>query len=83
MADVVGILQRAGGSARYADLSGLTSARSIRTALERGEITRVAKGVYALPVAASDLTVARANGGALVRQSAALHHGLEVVTRTF
>lgn len=81
VADVVEILQRTGGSARYADLAGLTSTRSIRTALERGEIDRVAMGVYALPTAPSDLTVALANGGVLARQSAALHHGLEVVTR--
>ncbi len=81
MGDVVEILQRAGGSARYADLAAWTSARSIRTALEGGEITRVAKGVYALPRAPSDLTVALANGGVLARQSAAMHHGLEVVTR--
>lgn len=77
----MGILQRAGGSARYADLAALTSARSIRTALERGEVNRVAKGVYALPAAPSDQTVALANGGVLARQSAALHHGLDVVTR--
>jgi hypothetical protein len=49
MGDPVGILQRVGGSARFADLSGLTTAWSIRTALERGDIRRVAKGVYALP----------------------------------
>ncbi|MDX6241234.1 MAG: hypothetical protein QOG10_6058 [Kribbellaceae bacterium] len=81
MGDPVGILQRVGGSARFADLSGLTTAWSIRTALERGQICRVAKGVYALPEAASDLTVARANGGILSRESAALHHGFQVVTR--
>jgi hypothetical protein len=77
MGDPVGILQRVGGSARFADLSGLTTAWSIRTALERGEIRRVAKGVYALPEAASDLTIARANGGILSRESAALHYGFQ------
>lgn len=81
MAEVVEILQRAGGAVRYADLAALTSGRSIRAALERDEITRVAKGVYALPSEPSDLTVAIANGGVLSRQSAAIHHGLEVVTR--
>jgi very-short-patch-repair endonuclease len=81
MADVVEILQRAGGAVRYADLAALTSGRSIRRALEGDEITRVAKGVYALPSEPSDLTVAIANGGVLSRQSAAIHHGLEVVTR--
>jgi len=34
-----------------------------------------------LPETASDLTVARANGGVLSRESAALHHGFDVVTR--
>jgi very-short-patch-repair endonuclease len=81
MGDLVSILQRSGGSARFADLSGLVTARSIRAALEGGQIRRVAKGVYALPEDASDLTVARANGGILSRESAALHHGFEVVTR--
>jgi very-short-patch-repair endonuclease len=81
MGDVVSILQRSGGSARFADLSGLVSARSIRAALEGGQIRRVAKGVYSLPDDASDLTIARANGGILSRESAALYHGFEVVTR--
>jgi very-short-patch-repair endonuclease len=81
MGDPVGILQRVGGSASFADLSTLTTTWSIRTALEGGQICRVAKGVYALPEAASDLTVARANGGILSRESAALHHGFQVVTR--
>jgi very-short-patch-repair endonuclease len=81
MADVVGILQRSGGSATFAALQGLTSARSIRAALVDRQIRRVSKGVYALPERpASDLTVARANGGVLSHESAALHHGLQVVT---
>lgn len=41
----------------------------------------MAKGVYALPEGPADLTVARANGGVLSRESAALHHGFEVVNR--
>lgn len=81
MADVVGILQRSGGSATFADLQGLTSARSIRAALIDDRIRRVSKGVYALPERpVSDLTVARANGGVLSHESAALHHGLQVLT---
>jgi hypothetical protein len=70
MADVVGILQRSGGSATFAALQGLTSARSIRAALVDRQIRRVSKGVYALPERpASDLTVARANGGVLSHES--------------
>jgi very-short-patch-repair endonuclease len=80
--DVVAVLQRTGGSAHFADLAKITSAWPIRQALERQQIRRVSKGVYALPEAeASDLTVARANGGILSRESAALHHGFEVLTR--
>jgi very-short-patch-repair endonuclease len=79
--EVVDILQRSGGSASFADLSGRVSARSIRAALAAGRILRVARGVYALPIEAADLTVARVNGGVLSRESAALHHGFAVVTR--
>lgn len=81
MVDVVDILQRSGGSASFADLSGRVSARSIRAALAAGRIIRVAKGFYTLPIETADLTVARANGGVLSRESAALHHGFAVVTR--
>ena len=82
MDDVPSILRRTGGSGRFADLASVTSPWSIRQALERQQIRRVAKGVYALPEeAASDLAVARANGGILSRESAALHHGFEVLTR--
>lgn len=82
MNDVVSVLQRCGGSARFAALRKVTSPWAIRQALQRGQIRRVSKGVYALPDSvASDLTVARAYGGVLSRESAALHHGFEVVTR--
>jgi very-short-patch-repair endonuclease len=80
MTDVVGILQRSGG-AKFADLRQLASARSIRAALEAGQIRRVSKGVYALPEQPSGPTVALANGGVLSHESAALHHGFQVVTR--
>ena len=80
MADVVGILQRSGGSASFAQLRGLTSARSIRAALVNEEIRRVSKGIYALPEQPSQVTIARANGGVLSHESAALFHGLQVVT---
>lgn len=80
MDDVVGILQRSGGGADFADLRRLVSMGAIRRALSAGEIRRVAKGVYALPDGPSDLAVAKANGGVLSHESAALHHGLDVVT---
>jgi len=81
VADVLEILQRTSGSATFAELSGLTSTRSIRSALADRRIKRVAKGVYALPEEAEPLTVARAHGGVLSHESAALHWGFQVITR--
>jgi very-short-patch-repair endonuclease len=80
MADVVEVLQRAGGSATYAQLRQYVSGRGLRVALKKGRIRRVAKGVYALPLDLSALTVARSYGGVLSHESAAEHHGLDVVT---
>lgn len=79
MADVVEVLRRAGGRATFAQLTGLTSARSIRTALAAGEIRRVAKDTYALAEDASPLTVALAHGGVLSHESAALYWGFDVL----
>ena len=81
MADVVDVLGRRGGSATFADLRALVSARSIRNALDAGQIRRVAKGVYALPDAPPALTAARSHGGVVSHLSAAQHWGLGVVNR--
>ncbi|TCC04942.1 DUF559 domain-containing protein [Kribbella soli] len=80
MADVVEVLQKAGGSATFAQLHALVSARAIRIALAQARIKRVAKGLYALPIDPSPLTIARAYGGVLSHESAAQHLGLDVVT---
>src|SRR5947209_4215292 len=80
MADVVELLGRRGGSATFADLRAVVSARSIRNALAAGQIRRVAKGVYALPEAPSALTVARSHGGVVSHLSAAQHWGMKVIT---
>ncbi|MEU8221654.1 hypothetical protein [Kribbella sp. NPDC048915] len=80
MADVVEILQRSGGSATYAQLRQYVSGRDLRVAMNEDRIKRVAKGVYALPLDLSALTVARSFGGVLSHESAAQHHGLDVVT---
>ncbi len=79
--DVVGILQRSGGGAEFAELRTLVPGKAIRRALTLGQIHRVSKGVYALPDGPSDLAVALAHGGVLSHESAALHHGLDVVTK--
>ena len=81
MADVVDVLGRRGGSATFADLRALVSARSIRNALDSSQIRRVAKGVYALPDAPPALTAARSHGGVVSHLSAAQHWGLGVVNR--
>ncbi|NIK59942.1 DUF559 domain-containing protein [Kribbella shirazensis] len=80
MADVVEVLQRSGGSATYAQLREYVPARDLRIALAEERIKRVAKGVYALPLDVSPLTVARSYGGVLSHESAAEHLGLDVVT---
>ncbi|MBP2357564.1 hypothetical protein JOF29_008674 [Kribbella aluminosa] len=80
MADVVDVLQRAGGSATYRQLRAYVHGRDLRLALVEGRIKRVARGMYALPLDVSALTVARAHGGVLSHESAAEHHGLDVVT---
>jgi very-short-patch-repair endonuclease len=80
MADVVEVLQKAGGSATYKQLRAYVHGRDLRRALVEGRIKRVARGMYALPLDVSALTVARAHGGVLSHESAAEHHGLDVVT---
>ncbi|QNE22436.1 hypothetical protein F1D05_36740 [Kribbella qitaiheensis] len=80
MDHVVEILQRSGGAADFAELRRLVPVSTIRRALTLGQISRVSKGVYALPDGPSDIAVALANGGVLSHESAALHHGLDVVT---
>lgn len=79
--DIVELLRKTQGSATYAQLRGLTPARSIRAALAAGSVHRVARGHYALVEQASPMTVARAHGGVLSHESAALHWGFEVITR--
>jgi very-short-patch-repair endonuclease len=78
--DLLEVLGRRGGSAHFAELRTLVSARAIRKALTAGAIHRVAKGVYALPESPSALTVARSHGGVVSYVSAAQHWGMKVIT---
>jgi very-short-patch-repair endonuclease len=80
MADVAEVLAQQGGSASFADLRAVVSARSIRNALQSEQIRRVAKGVYAVPEAPSALTVARSQGGIVSHLSAAQHWGMKMIT---
>ena len=79
MSEVVDVLLRRGGTATFGQLRAVVSLRAIRTALDRGLITRIAKGVYALPSAADPLTAARAQGGVVSHLSAAVLHGFAVL----
>jgi very-short-patch-repair endonuclease len=79
VADVAELIGRRGGSATFADLRAVVSARAIRNALTSGAIYRVAKGVYAVPAAPSALTAARSHGGVVSHLSAAQHWGLGVI----
>lgn len=74
------MLAQRGGSARFADLRAVVSARSIRNALQAGQIRRVAKGVYALPEAPDALTAARSQRGIVSHLSAAEHWGMQLIT---
>jgi very-short-patch-repair endonuclease len=79
MSEVVEVLLRRGGVATFGQLRAVVSLRAIRTALDSGLITRIAKGVYALPPAADPLAAAHAQDGVLSHLSAALRHGFAVL----
>lgn len=79
MPEVVEVIGRRGGTATFAELRTLVSARAVRTALAGGQIRRVAKGVYALPEAPPALTAARSHGGVVSHLSAAQHWGFGVI----
>lgn len=79
MSDVVEVLLRRGGTATFAQLRATVPLRAIRTALDRGLITRIAKGVYALPPAADPIAAAHAQGGIVSHLSAAVLHGFAVL----
>jgi very-short-patch-repair endonuclease len=81
MPEVVDVLLRRDGTATFGELRALVSGRAIRTALTRGVIRRIAKGVYALPETPDPLSAARAQGGLVSHLSAALRHGFDVLER--
>ncbi|SFB79227.1 Transcriptional regulator, AbiEi antitoxin, Type IV TA system [Nocardioides terrae] len=76
--DPVGLLVQLGGAASTATLLANVSRRELRTSLGRGEIVRVGRGRYALPVVDEALTAAHALDAYLTHLSAALHWGWEV-----
>lgn len=79
MSQVAYVLQRRAGTATFAELRAVVSARAIRAALASGAIRRIAKGVYALPPLPDPLAAARAQGGVVSHLSAAVRHGFAVL----
>lgn len=79
VSEVIDVLLRRGGTASFGQLRAVVSLRVIRKALDRGQITRIAKGVYALPPAADPLAAARAQSGIVSHLSAAQLHGFAVL----
>ncbi len=72
MASVVEVLARLGGWATFADLVNVTSRRSLAAAVRRGDVERLARGIYGLPGLATDVATAIAYDGVLSHTSAAV-----------
>jgi very-short-patch-repair endonuclease len=65
------VLARQRGWATFAELVALTSRRAVGTALERGEVQRIAQGIYVLPDLPAGTRAALAFDGVLSHMSAA------------
>jgi very-short-patch-repair endonuclease len=71
MESVAEVLRRKGGPARTAELVAATSKKALASAVKRGEVERLVRGVYALPGSAPDRMTAVAYDGVLSHLSAA------------
>ncbi|WUJ72664.1 hypothetical protein OG809_05210 [Kribbella soli] len=71
MESVGEVLARLGGWTKRTELVGATSRRAVEAALERGEIQRIALGIYALPDLPADEVAVLAYDGVLSHVSAA------------
>lgn len=76
--DVVEVLTRSGGVADGRTLVAFTSRRKVRTAHERGEIIRDARGRYALPSAPEPRREAARLSAVITGLSAAAEYGWEL-----
>jgi hypothetical protein len=73
------VLARLGGVATLAELRSYTTRHAVRTACERGEVVRTARGRYGLAALPDAERVAAHVGGLVSHLSAAEHHGLPVL----
>ena len=76
--DAVSALVRLGGVGSAAEIVGLSSRRQLRSAVRRGELLRVTRGGYVLPVVSAGLRTARAHSAVVSHLSAAQHHAWKV-----
>jgi very-short-patch-repair endonuclease len=79
METVAEALARRGGWATSAELVAATSRRAVGAALERGEVQRIALGIYALPGLPADQVATLAYDGVLSHLSAATVQGLPLL----
>lgn len=81
MTSVVEILARLGGCATTAELAGLASSGALKAAVQRGEVERLARGVYGLTSLGPEQLAAVAYHGVVSHTSAAVAWGLPVLAR--
>ncbi|MGY4766905.1 DUF559 domain-containing protein [Kribbella sp. CWNU-51] len=81
MASVVEALTRLGGSATSAELAGATTEAAVKAAVQRGEVERLARGVYGLPGLGADRLAAIAYDGVISHLSAAVVWNLPLLVR--
>ncbi|MFI6674030.1 DUF559 domain-containing protein [Kribbella sp. NPDC050470] len=75
------MLVRRGGWTTLSELLQVTSRKAIAAALERGELQRIAQGVYAVPGLRTDKVAALAYDGVLSHTSAAAALGLPLLVQ--
>jgi hypothetical protein len=76
------VLERLGGTATLAEIVGITSRRALRTAVAKGEVERLTRGVYALPTAHVMKKRAAEIRGVLSHQSAAQYWRIAMLHET-
>jgi len=78
---VVEILARLGGCATAAELARVAPFTALKAAVQRGEVERLARGIYGLPSLGPDRLAAVAYDGVVSYTSAAIAWGLPVLVR--
>jgi very-short-patch-repair endonuclease len=73
------VLDRLGGRATFAELTRVTPKRKLAAAVEAGQVERLARGIYRLPVPSTDHDAAVAYDGVVSHLSAAFAWGLPLI----